>query len=271
MSADNAGTETKERMTAEEVRLLSPHRDGISYRMFLLRVAQALEAKTYFEIGTASGASLMGIGCHAVAVDPQFQFVLNRDIVGKKPSLLLFQQTSDDFFANYRLNTLYPAPGVVDFAFLDGLHHFEFLLRDFLNTEPYCHRGSVIALHDCVPIAPSSATRRGHKGIDLTTRREVPADPRAWTGDVWKVVRALQTYRPDLKLSFYDAPPTGLCIVQGLDPSNTVLRDKYDEIVARFMDADRETGWYDTYLDSITLLPSAKLDDTEAMKAALAG
>ncbi len=31
-----------------------------------------------------------------------------------------------------------------------------------------------------------------------------------WTGDVWKLIPILQRYRPDLQLTLFDAPPSGL-------------------------------------------------------------
>ena len=58
---------------------------------------------------------------------------------------------------------------------------------------------------------------------------------------MWKTVVALRRYRPDLSVVTADVEPTGLAIVTGLDPTNTVLFDRYDEIVA-----DIDTlGWSD--------------------------
>ena len=47
----------------------------------------------------------------------------------------------------------------VDLVFIDGLHLFEFALRDFFNAEAWCSRTSTIVLHDCVPIARATADR----------------------------------------------------------------------------------------------------------------
>lgn len=67
----------------------------------------------------------------------------------RNPKARLFEETNDDFFAAHDLKRLFGRP--VDFAFLDGMHEFPFLLRDFINTERNCRAGSIIVLHDCLP------------------------------------------------------------------------------------------------------------------------
>jgi hypothetical protein len=55
-----------------------------------------------------------------------------------------------------------------------------------------------------------------------------------WTGDVWKVLLALNKYRQDLAISYLDCPPTGLVVCGNLDRLNTSLKDQYNDIVAEF-------------------------------------
>ena len=56
------------------------------------------------------------------------------------------------------------------------------------------------------------------------------------TGDVWKTVLCLKHYRPDLAIVTLPAAPTGLTLVRNLDPTSTVLADRYDEAVKAFID-----------------------------------
>jgi hypothetical protein len=56
----------------------------------------------------------------------------------------------------------------------------------------------------------------------------------AWTGDVYKVAEILGRYRPDLVTVAVDTQPTGQLVVFGADPRSTVLRDRYEEIVAEY-------------------------------------
>ncbi len=193
-----------------------------------------LRPRRYCEIGTLAGETLALADCASVAVDPTFQ--LAHDVVGKKPSCLLFQMASDAFFANFDLTSLLGGP--VDLAFLDGMHWFEFLLRDFMNTERHARRNSIILLHDCLPTDPHVARR--NNGDDTLAHRS--SRPGWWAGDVWKTVAILKKYRPDLRLHACMAAPTGLIAVTNLDPGATTLSDNYFDIVARFsrLEANRQ-------------------------------
>ncbi|MCY1126219.1 hypothetical protein OU426_05070 [Frigidibacter sp. RF13] len=190
----------------------------VHYLTYLQAAHARLRPKVYFEIGTESGASLSFAECVSIAVDPKFQ--LEADVSRNKPELHLFQGTSDDFFASKLVERL----GLkIDLAFLDGMHLFEYLLRDFINTERLMDAAGEIFLHDCVPYNRVMAERDWDRALT-----------QSWTGDVWKLVPILREFRPDLKVDVLDLAPTGLVVVSGLDPHNRVLTERYEEIVARF-------------------------------------
>lgn len=176
----------------------------------------------YLEIGTASGNSLHCANCKSIAVDPHFKIL--QPVVSAKQALHLFQTTSDDFFAS---NVASKLGAVIDLAFLDGMHLFEFLLRDVIGTEKLCSTDGLIVLHDCCP-----------RNFAMTNRVWDPSVTKAWTGDVWKVVPTLRKYRPDLTINVLDCPPTGLVLLSGLDPDNRVLEQNYDAIIAEFIDVE---------------------------------
>ena len=178
----------------------------------------ASRPQRYFEIGTESGASLRISRCASLAVDPQFR--LKGDVLGTKPACFFHQSTSDDFFALHDPSAILRGP--IDLAYLDGLHHFEFLLRDFVNTERHCRAESVILLHDCIPTDLFMA-RREHDDMTLAPRMPPPLRS-LWAGDVWKTLAILKTHRPDLTISCFDAPPTGLVAITGLDPRGEKAR-----------------------------------------------
>ena len=191
---------------------------GMRYHQFLDRLHADCQFDWYLEIGCSQGRSLAPSRSPSIVVDPAFR--VGGDIIGAKPCLHAFQQTSDDFFASGFLarNAIRPA-----FSFLDGMHLFEFLLRDFIHAEAAGTRSSVIALHDCCP-----------SRHDMTGRDRTKGPPGAWAGDVWKLIPILLDHRPDLCLDVLDCMPTGLVIVSGLDPASTVLRDRYDQIVGQY-------------------------------------
>ena len=201
------------------------HHAGVPYRDLLVRLHASLAPKSYLEIGVAGGGTLALARCAAIGIDPAFQ--MKGHLVNVRTVTHLFQLPSDDFFAAHDVRTYFPQG--IDFALLDGMHLFEFLLRDLINTERYCAAQSVIALHDCWPINTQMAEREHDpfKRVDRPTRAW-------WTGDVWKLLPILRQHRPDLRVVIADCPPTGLVLLTGLDAKSTVLREHYEEIVARW-------------------------------------
>ena len=202
-----------------------PDHRGIGYLSVLKRMHDVLAPTSYLEIGTNTGDSLTLATCSTIAVDPKFRLG-GRDVIGKKPLCVFFQETSDKFFQQHDLKRI--LNGSIDMAFLDGMHHCEYLLRDFANTERHSCPHSMIALHDCVPVDLAIAGR---------TFSQSRAVHRAywWAGDVWRTLLALQKYRPDLSFTVLDAQPTGLVLITNLDPDSKVLIHDYASIVREMM------------------------------------
>ncbi len=201
---------------------------GCHYLAFLEEMHISIDPDWYLEIGTQTGASLLKSSANSISVDPEF--VLKHDVWSNKKQLHLFQQTSDDFFASDWL----AQSGVrISMAFLDGMHLYDYLLRDFINTEKYMEPDGVIVLHDCLPWSANMAERDRSK-----------VKGAAWTGDVWKLVPILKRYRPDLKVQIFDAAPTGLVVVSDLDPKNDTLSKNYDAITVEFDNSDDLTAYY---------------------------
>lgn len=190
---------------------------GVHYLEGLQMISTALAPKSYFEIGTETGLTVSQFVCDAVCVDPNFQ--IREDVFRNRTRLSFFQMTSDRFFAEVDLHDIFP--GGVDVAFLDGMHRFEYLLRDFMNTERACHARSVILMHDCLPSTLAMAERYGEAR-------------RVWTGDVWKLLPILKKYRPDLRVMVFDCPPTGLVVCTKLDPNSDLLGTSYYKILDEF-------------------------------------
>jgi hypothetical protein len=198
---------------------------GPTYREFIAELLRKKRARNYLEIGVRDGATLALADCPSIGVDPNF--TLKHDPLRKKRVLHLYQMTSDEFFRDHDPRDAFGGP--VDVAFLDGLHLFEYLLRDFINAERVCDRRSVILLDDCLP-PNSEMTERQHR----PEQRQDPVVAKWWTGDVWKVVSILRELRPDLRITPVDVRPTGSIMVSNLDPGSSVLYDRYFEIVDRW-------------------------------------
>ncbi len=188
------------------------------YQSFLAELHRKLAPAAYLEIGVRTGLSLALSRCRSVAIDPAFAITAELD-----GDYALFRTTSDEYFD--RPDPLAATRGVpFDLAFVDGLHLFEYALRDVIHTEQHSSPRGVMVIDDVLPRSIVEANRR----------RTTPS----WTGDVYPIIEVLARYRPDLTVLPVNTRPTGLLIVIGLDPDNTTLTDHYDEIVATYRHPD---------------------------------
>jgi hypothetical protein len=226
---------------------------GPSHVDVLTALHRILKPRTYLEIGVDRGDTLRAAQCPSIAIDPAF--TIDQSVIGEKPACLLYRMPSDRFFDTHDPAAL--LGDSIDMAFLDGMHLYEFLLRDFINVERSCRRNSVIVLHDCMPIDLYLARReRQDESLRPTTRI-----PGGWCGDVWKTVLILRTYRPDLRIECFDAALTGLVIVTNLDPDSQVLSDSYVKAVEAFADVDLGAYGLRRYFDELNLRDARVLSD----------
>ena len=237
--------------------------NDLAYLRFLRRLHRRMTFDWYLEVGSRTGRSISEVRGNAICVDPYFQ--IERNVIGPKSAFMAFQMTSDAFFETGVLRDLNVKLG---FAFLDGMHLMEYLLRDFINAEAHMAVDGVIALHDCCPFSH-----------EMTTRDVAQAPQDAWTGDVWKLIPILKTYRPDLTVTVLGCRPTGLVLVHGLDPANTVLRDNLDAIrkewelvtladygVATFNDHFEFTSVADVIAQDFPMFGAGQRDDGDSPK-----
>jgi hypothetical protein len=190
---------------------------GESYLALLARIHAHLAPRTYVEIGVSEGDSirLARASTTVIGIDPE------PHLAGPLgPGHRVFRQTSDAFFAAHDLRALFDGLPL-DLAFIDGMHHFEFALRDFVNLERYCSRESTILVHDCYPLDAETAARERATAF--------------WSGDVWRLVLALKKHRPDLSIHTVAAPPTGLAVIRNLDPASRVLAANLERICEEFL------------------------------------
>ena len=130
--------------------------------------------KTYLEIGVNTpsqpGYNWVGVNIPVKhGVDP------NVDTT--------YKMTSDEFFESH-INQKY------DIIFIDGLHLFEQVYLDIINSLNNLEDGGIIVVHDCNPIT------------EITQRRERASD--SWHGDVWKAMVKLRIENPDIDICTVD-------------------------------------------------------------------
>ncbi len=214
---------------------------GPAYYNVLRWIHRILEPANYLEIGVHKGISLFQAikGTPCIGVDP------SPDLAEEHPDARIFELTSDEFFERHDLRELLGGP--VELAFIDGLHLYEQVLRDFVNVERYSTEGTVVLLHDCLPLDEVTAAR------DRTTD--------FYSGDVWKAVLALRRVRPELEMVIVRTAPTGLCIVRGLDSSDTRLEEALPELAETYRDYD-----FDYYVEHRHEMPDEIENDRDAVK-----
>lgn len=190
---------------------------GPHYREVLRAIHERLAPQTYLEIGVETGATLAMAKTArvAVGVDPA-DFPLEHAL---PPGAHVVRKESDRFFAETTREACFGSRGV-DLAFIDGMHLFEYALRDFVNVERFCHAASTVILHDCLPIAKVAAERE--------------RKTRFWVGDTWKAAVAIARQRPDLRIRTILTPPSGLVVIRRLSPESTSLREQLDALIAEY-------------------------------------
>lgn len=193
---------------------------GPFYFDLLRQIHEFLRPRTYLEIGVENGESIALAlpETRVIGIDPapnvQFRLSANTTI---------HALTSDEYFATHDVHAEFSGLPI-DLAFIDGMHKFEFALRDFVNIEKRCAHGSTILIHDCYPLDRDTAERGRCR--------------RFWSGDIWRLVLALRKYRPDLQFHTVATAPTGLGVVRSLDPTSRVLEHRIDAIVREFLGLD---------------------------------
>lgn len=219
---------------------------------FLAALHRELRPDVYLEIGVQHGWSLAlaNTGCRATGIDPHPQLLV--DVHGAT----VHAERSDAFFARPDTDPHLRAAvdGGVDLAFIDGMHLYEYALRDFINVERWASPRGVVVLDDVLPRNQREASRT-----------QCPGD---WTGDVWRVEPILRAWRPDLRIALVDTQPTGLLIVWGLDPDSRVLSVEYDEILRHWPLEDADVPpWALDRKHAVT--PGDALDEINAWRVAL--
>lgn len=104
-----------------------------------------------------------------------------------------YQMTSDEFF-----NQIPPYVSF-DIVFIDGLHHYEQVLKDLQNCLSRLRPRGTIIIHDTLPHDEPSQFRDDLGGV--------------WYGDVWKAVAKIRVERRDLFVQTIDSD-CGMTIVR---------------------------------------------------------
>jgi predicted O-methyltransferase YrrM len=195
----------------------------IDYSGVLDRIHRSLLPENYLEVGVQHGYTLrLALPCtKVIGVDPAPVL-----LAALGSNVQVHRMTSDVFFDDGHADRALDSKPI-DLAFIDGLHLFEFALRDFCNIERRSHSDTVVILDDCLPRTSAEASRE---------RSTV-----AWAGDVWRVLECLMEQRPDLDITVIRAAPTGLALIRNLDPTSRSLDPHNQSLMDRYLERDFDT------------------------------
>lgn len=172
-------------------------------KQIIQKLINAKGFKTYLEIGVFRGKLFFDIKTrYKIAVDPYVKFsrfkLLKRSFKYKNSTNLSaqsFKLTSDEFFAKKASFVFERKP--IDICLVDGMHEYEFALRDVENSLKYLSQNGVIVMHDCNPVMKQAA-------MDFESWKQQGCKT-DWNGDVWKAVVHLRSRRNDINVFVLNA------------------------------------------------------------------
>ena len=113
--------------------------------------------------------SYLEIGCDK---DQSFSRIKINKKIGVDPiSGGTIRDTSDNFFINNK--------DKFDIIFIDGLHHYEQVIKDIYSSLDILNDNGHILIHDCLP--------------RTIAHQAIPRYRGSWNGDVWKSIVELRT------------------------------------------------------------------------------
>ena len=126
-------------------------------------------------INKYSYSDYLEIGCDQ---DQLFSKIKIQNKVGVDPSNGgNVRKTSDEFFKENK--------NKFDIVFIDGLHTYDQVKKDILNSINCLKENGIVLVHDCMP--------------DCLSKQAVPRYRMIWNGDVWKAIVDLRQ-REDLEI-----------------------------------------------------------------------
>ena len=140
------------------------------------------------------------IGCDK---DQLFSKVNIKNKIGVDPSNGgNVRKTSNDFFSDNR--------EFFDIVFIDGLHEYDQVKKDIINSLKFLNENGVVLVHDCMP--------------DSLGKQAVPRYKMQWNGDVWKAIVDL---RQDENLEIFTCSiDEGIGIIKNKKNTSMLSLDK---------------------------------------------
>ncbi|MFT3691454.1 glycosyltransferase family 61 protein [Paenirhodobacter sp.] len=173
------------------------------------RIGEAIGANSYLEFSVGNGAVF-----HNVKIP-------TRVGVGEKLGfdVRAFTDPGTSFFevSPKRYLQYFSKGKQFDLIFINNCHLFEDTIRTFTLATALAHERSVFLIDNVFPVDRYSADRDHARALEL--RKQAGSDRKAWHGDVYKSIFAIDTFFPHFRF---------LTIQNDGNPQTVVWRDKRD-------------------------------------------
>lgn len=219
----------------------------------LNKLAELVSAKTYLEIGVREGATLKKVSVpRKFGVDPFFRFDRENFFTNPGEDVKLFETTSDDFFAMIQPDIKF------DLIFIDGLHHYDQVVRDVLGALRHSHEKTIILVDDTIPTSMAAATRNLS---DLAKLMKATGETsKNWMGDVYKIFPFLHMFLRQFEIATFPGTTT-------LHPQTVVWQKQAQRRTTSHHAYGRP--FFDTYEDFLLNMHMANVGATEESVFAL--
>ena len=202
-------------------------------------------AKNYLEIGTQFGYTLEAVKfSNRIGIDPNPRHRIKNLPSGMK-SLKI---TSDDFFDREKDISF-------DFIYIDGLHVFKQVYKDFINSANHLSQGGQILLDDVIPIDSFSADVNQTRAVYERNIRG--NNSKSWQGDCFKLLHLIAKEMPFIEIKTIIYPGNAQALLSFIDTNrklefNNHFYERYnnlqfEEAFGNFEQANQlyhfEFGW----------------------------
>ena len=168
------------------------------------------------------------IGCDK---DQLFSKVIIKNKIGVDPfSGGNVRKTSDQFFLENKKK--------FDIIFIDGLHTYDQVKKDIINSIDCLKENGIILVHDCLP--------------ESLSKQAVPRYRMIWNGDVWKAIVELRQ-REDLEI-FTCEMDQGIGVIKK-EKNSSILKINKPTIKLKFKD------YFENYKNFLRVISVAEFKD----------
>ena len=225
-------------------------------------LADQLHAEKYLEIGVETGVTFHQINCpKKVAVDPFFRFdASSAGELNQHGSCDYHQISSDEFFQKLDRNA-----ESFDLVFIDGLHHYDQVMRDFAGSILFSHSKTVFLVDDVLPCDAFSALREQRQALELRHQYSNGYKGNAWHGDGYLFVLMLPVYFPLYRFQTLMEPGANPQTVIWYDPQCCDV-DEWQKSRSLWASQNLAACGYTWLLDNIDMLnPVREVDGLQSL------